>query len=85
MPIYEYECQNCGQRIEVFQKVDDLPLETCGACNGRLVKLISNCSFQLKGTGWYLTDYKRKGEKEEKKEERKDTSKEGSTAENQRT
>lgn len=79
MPVYEYECENCGNKIEVFQKITDPPLENCELCNGRLIKLISNCSFQLKGTGWYLTDYKKKGsekETKETKEEKKEDKKE---------
>jgi putative FmdB family regulatory protein len=59
MPIYEYECSNCGKRFEIFQKISDNPLRECKFCRGTLNKLISNCSFQLKGTGWYATDYKK--------------------------
>ncbi|MFQ5851180.1 MAG: FmdB family zinc ribbon protein [Candidatus Binatia bacterium] len=60
MPIYEYLCQKCGE-FEVTQKITDKPLESCPTCGRRPKKLISNSSFQLKGTGWYLTDYSRKG------------------------
>ena len=69
MPIYEYECLACGRTIEAFQKFSDAPLTRCQHCQGRLKKLISNTSFQLKGSGWYVTDYARsdkggaKGEK----------------------
>jgi putative FmdB family regulatory protein len=58
MPIYEYECLDCGKCFEIFQKISDEPLKECRACKGRLNRLISMCSFQLKGTGWYVTDYK---------------------------
>ena len=58
MPIYEYECFDCGKKFEIFQKISDEPLTECRACKGRLNRLISLCSFQLKGTGWYVTDYK---------------------------
>jgi len=58
MPIYEYECLDCGKHFEIFQKISDEPLKECRVCNGRLNRLISMCSFQLKGTGWYVTDYK---------------------------
>jgi putative FmdB family regulatory protein len=58
MPIYEYECADCGKSFEIFQKISEEPLEECKACGGRLHRLISRCSFQLKGTGWYVTDYK---------------------------
>lgn len=59
MPIYEYKCESCGKYFEIFQKISDPPLTECKFCKGRLNKLISNCSFQLKGNGWYVTDYKR--------------------------
>lgn len=57
MPIYEYECSQCGNVEEVLQKVSDKPLTRCNRCSGRLNKLVSHTSFHLKGTGWYATDY----------------------------
>lgn len=57
MPIYEYECTNCGNIEETFQKFSDKPLVKCSHCSGKLHKLISQSSFHLKGTGWYATDY----------------------------
>ena len=65
MPIYEYECLNCGKKLEVMQKFNDKPLETCSQCGGRLHKLISQSSFILKGNGWYVTDYARSDKKKE--------------------
>lgn len=59
MPIYEYQCTKCGEVIEAFQKVNDKPLTHCRLCNSKVEKLISQTSFQLKGSGWYLTDYAR--------------------------
>ncbi len=59
MPIYEYQCRQCGKIYEVFQSANDEPLKKCKNCLGDVTKLISNCSFQLKGTGWYVTDYAR--------------------------
>jgi putative FmdB family regulatory protein len=59
MPIYEYECVACGKIIEAFQKFSDAPLTKCEGCRGKLKRLISNTSFQLKGSGWYVTDYAR--------------------------
>ena len=59
MPIYEYSCRECGG-FEVTQKITDKPLTRCPACKGKVKKLISSTSFQLKGTGWYVTDYARK-------------------------
>ena len=63
MPLYEYECQSCHRRFEKIRKFSDPPLEVCPHCGGRLEKLISSPAFHLKGSGWYATDYARKGEK----------------------
>ena len=57
MPIYEYSCKKCGKTIEVIQKFSDKPLKKHQGCGGTLTKLISQSAFQLKGTGWYVTDY----------------------------
>jgi putative FmdB family regulatory protein len=78
MPIYEYKCQKCGV-IEVTQRITEKPLAKCPTCKSKIKKLISNTSFQLKGTGWYITDYARKGQSNgESKSESK--SKSSSTA-----
>lgn len=69
MPIYEYECRKCKAHTEVMQKVTDKPLTKCRKCGGRLEKQWSSTSFQLKGSGWYVTDYAAK--KTETKEETK--------------
>jgi putative FmdB family regulatory protein len=59
MPIYEYRCSSCGHELEMLQKFSDAPLTACPACSkDSLVKLISAAGFQLKGTGWYATDFK---------------------------
>ncbi|MEJ5226430.1 FmdB family zinc ribbon protein [Thermodesulfovibrio sp.] len=60
MPIYEYECLNCNKIHEFIQKFSDEPLKSCPICGGELRKLISQSSFILKGSGWYVTDYVRK-------------------------
>jgi putative FmdB family regulatory protein len=60
VPIYEYQCTKCGEIFEAFQKITDEPLTQCKFCNSRVEKLISHSSFQLKGSGWYLTDYARR-------------------------
>lgn len=57
MPIYEYECTKCGNIEEAIQKFSDKPLSKCRSCSGKLHKLISHNNFQLKGSGWYATDY----------------------------
>src|SRR4051812_36055878 len=74
MPIYEYECQGCGLTVEAIQKFSDPPLTHCEACGGPLTKLISRTSFQLKGSGWYATDYKKPGAAPAKEPEKKDSS-----------
>jgi putative FmdB family regulatory protein len=60
MPLYEYQCTECGEIEEAIQKFSDTPLTTCKHCAGKLNKLISQSSFHLKGTGWYVTDYSKK-------------------------
>ena len=57
MPIYEYRCLACGKQFEAIQKVSDRPLRKCPTCAGKLEKLISRSSFQLKGGGWYASGY----------------------------
>jgi len=57
MPIYEYQCEKCGETTEVLQKFSDAPLNLCPGCGGQMHKLMSMNSFQLKGNGWYVTDY----------------------------
>ena len=62
MPIYEYQCTACGHALEAIQKFSDEPLKTCPECNKEtLQKLMSAAGFQLKGTGWYATDFRNKG------------------------
>lgn len=63
MPIYEYRCEKCGD-FEVTQRITEDPLKKCPTCKRKVRKLISNTSFQLKGSGWYVTDYARKGGKD---------------------
>ena len=67
MPIYEYECVDCGEHFEIIQKFNDRPINSCPSCSGKIRKLVSNCSFQLKGSGWYVTDYAKKSEKTSEK------------------
>jgi putative FmdB family regulatory protein len=61
MPLYEYRCTGCGQRIEVLQHFSDAPLRECPHCGGTLKKLLSAPALQFKGSGFYLTDYGRSG------------------------
>jgi putative FmdB family regulatory protein len=89
MPLYEYECAKCGEKIEVIRSFSDPPLVVCPECGGALTKLLSSPAFQFKGSGFYLTDYgksgsagDRAGEKsEEKKDKDKDKEKSSSKGE----
>jgi putative FmdB family regulatory protein len=59
MPIYEYACSACGHELEVLQKLSDTKLVTCPECHAdALVKKVSAAGFQLKGSGWYVTDFR---------------------------
>ena len=87
MPIYEYRCGTCGYQNEYLQKVSDPRLTDCPECGKPTFnKLLSAAGFQLKGNGWYVTDFKNKGakpngggsdkaEKSEAKSETKDAKK----------
>ena len=72
MPIYEYHCKKCGD-FEIMQRITDTPLSRCPECRGKVTKLMSSTAFQLKGTGWYVTDYASKG-KDGGSSEKKDSS-----------
>jgi putative FmdB family regulatory protein len=61
MPLYEYECESCGGTFEVIQKFSDHSVDTCRTCGGKVRRLLSAPAIQFKGTGWYITDYARKG------------------------
>lgn len=64
MPIYEYRCEACAHTFEVLQKMSDEPLKKCPECGVmQLKKLVSAAGFQLKGSGWYETDFKNSGKK----------------------
>ncbi len=79
MPIYEYECNSCGDLHEFIQKFDESPKRKCPSCGKlRLRKLVSAAAFHLKGNGWYVTDFrdqKKPGDKADAKDGAKDKSK----------
>lgn len=61
MPIYEYQCTNCHHQLDLMQKIGEPPATKCPNCSkDKLIKLVSAAGFQLKGTGWYATDFKDK-------------------------
>ena len=81
MPIYEYRCEKCGD-FEQTQRISDPPLDRCPTCRRKVRRLISNTSFQLKGSGWYVTDYARAGKnagKDAAKDGAKDSAKDSQT------
>ena len=61
MPLYEYQCEECGHRFELIQKYSDAPVATCPKCGGPVKKLFSSPAIQFKGSGFYITDYARAG------------------------
>ena len=73
MPIYEYQCTDCGHSLEILQKMNDDALTTCPNCKKEaLKKQVTAAAFKLKGSGWYETDFKKKPATENT--EKKDTS-----------
>jgi putative FmdB family regulatory protein len=61
VPLYEYECQDCHFRFEKLQRLADPPPPKCPECGGKISQLLSAPAVQFKGSGWYVTDYARKG------------------------
>ncbi len=61
MPLYEYECKKCGHRFEKIVKFSDKPTKKCPECGGAVEQTISAPAVQFKGSGWYVTDYAKKG------------------------
>jgi putative FmdB family regulatory protein len=61
MPLYEYQCKKCGHRFEKIQQFSDKPIKKCPKCSGPVEQLISAPAVQFKGSGWYVTDYAKKG------------------------
>ena len=57
MPLYEYQCTNCGERVEIIQKISDPPYSHCPKCASEMRKLFSSPAIQFKGSGFYKTDY----------------------------
>ena len=83
MPIYEYRCSACGQEHEVLQKVSEPPLTECPACGKpELQKQLTAAGFQLKGSGWYATDFKgnaKRADEKSKTETKSDTKSDSKT------
>ena len=64
MPLYEYQCKKCKHRFEKIQKFSDREVKKCPECGGPVERLLSAPAVQFKGSGWYVTDYARKGSSE---------------------
>ncbi len=64
MPLYEYQCDACGDRFEKIQKFSDPLVDVCPKCGGVVKKLVSSPAIQFKGSGWYITDYAKKSSPE---------------------
>lgn len=75
MPIYEYRCNQCGLEKEYLQKISDAPISVCPSCGSSMTKLISAAGFQLKGSGWYVTDFRNSGAKPAAKDKEKESAK----------
>ncbi len=75
MPLYEYECTKCGEKIEMIRRFSDPPLTVCPNCGGVLVKLLSSPAFQFKGSGFYLTDYGKSGSSQAGEKEKRSAGK----------
>jgi len=73
MPIYEYECLTNKHRFEVIQRFADPPVTHCTVCGEPVHKLLSSPAIQFKGSGWYITDYARKGQSSSESSESKST------------
>ena len=75
MPIHEYQCTGCHHKFDLLQKMNDEPAKKCPECSkDTLVRLVSAAAFQLKGTGWYATDFKNKGKPAQKTEDKPSSS-----------
>ena len=75
MPIYEYQCTSCHHHFDLMQKISDEPIKQCPECyKDTVIKLISAAGFQLKGTGWYATDFKNKSNNTQEASAKKDDS-----------
>lgn len=81
MPIYEYRCTQCGHKLEALQKLSEAPLTLCPSCGKEaLTKLVSAAGFQLKGSGWYQTDFRGGSKPAASADGGKDSAKSDSTA-----
>jgi putative FmdB family regulatory protein len=81
MPVYEYQCDSCGDKFELLQKFSDAPLVVHEKCGGPVHRLLSAPALQFKGSGWYITDYAKSNGTPTKESSSKDGAKDGSSSE----
>jgi putative FmdB family regulatory protein len=81
MPLYEYECKKCGHRFERIQLFSDPMVKKCPECGGKVEQMISAPAVQFKGSGWYVTDYAKKGSGAAKPESKSDSDGKGESKE----
>jgi putative FmdB family regulatory protein len=75
MPIYEYQCERCHKKFEKLQSIHESPVKKCIYCQGQVRKLISPAAITFKGSGWYITDYKKRKKTPKKETVKTDSSK----------
>jgi putative FmdB family regulatory protein len=80
MPLYEYQCQKCGHRFERIQLFSARMVRKCPECGGKVEQMISAPAVQFKGSGWYVTDYAKKGSGGSKSESKTDSDGKGDSA-----
>jgi putative FmdB family regulatory protein len=80
MPLYEYECKKCGHRFERIQRFSDPMVKKCPECGGKVEQMISAPAVQFKGSGWYVTDYAKKGSGAPKSESKSDSDGKGDSS-----
>lgn len=84
MPLYEYQCTKCGERIEIIQKISDPPYSHCPKCGSDMRKLISSPAIQFKGSGFYKTDYANKPA-ESKSDSKNESKSDGKSSSSEKT
>jgi len=80
MPLYEYQCKKCGHRFERIQLFSDAMVKKCPECGGKVEQMISAPAVQFKGSGWYVTDYAKKGSSASKSESKSDSDGKGDSS-----
>ena len=84
MPLYEYQCTKCGERVEIIQKLSDPPYSHCPKCGSDMRKLVSSPAIQFKGSGFYKTDYANKPA-ESKSESKNESKSDGKSSSSEKT